>query len=164
MHEEAPVKTQVVDEDIENQEKHKSVQIRIASNGESQEVVMIPYTTQSGQTEDGAEQGKFVVLEKGEENSPNSDDEAKDQEVDHEEIAPETEIIEDEDTVELTPYKENSNNGKTTGNKLFSYFLKEANRATSSPRYLPVHMSRAMKWSTGTTLNRVIWSWSCSSS
>ena len=61
----APVKTQVVDEDMENQEKHKSVQIRIASNGESQEVVMIPYTTQSGQTEDGAEQGKFVVLEKG---------------------------------------------------------------------------------------------------
>lgn len=100
--EEETTKSTGDDNDIENQEK-KSIQIRIASNGQSEE------------GEDPS-QGKFVVLEK--ENGQNanetlSDDEdvVKNQEVDHETTVEMEQIVEDDETVELTPYTEKSHNG-----------------------------------------------------
>merc|ERR1711892_1062216 len=90
------------DNDLEGQEK-KSIQIRIASNGQSEE------------GEDPS-QGKFVVLEKENgQNAPNEqlsdDDDVKNQEVDHETTVEMEQIVEDDETVELTPYTEKSHNG-----------------------------------------------------
>jgi len=101
--EEETTKSTGDDNDIENQEK-KSIQIRIASNGQSEE------------GEDPS-QGKFVVLEKengqNAQNETMSDDEdvVKNQEVDHETTVEMEQIVEDDETVELTPYTEKSHNG-----------------------------------------------------
>ena len=117
--EEETTKSTGDDNDIENQEK-KSIQIRIASNGkmehfESIDSTSIPFQGQSEEGEDPS-QGKFVVLEK--ENGQNanetlSDDEdvVKNQEVDHETTVEMEQIVEDDETVELTPYTEKSHNG-----------------------------------------------------
>ena len=72
-----------------------------------------------GQSEEGEDpsQGKFVVLEKENgQNAPNEqlsdDDDVKNQEVDHETTVEMEQIVEDDETVELTPYTEKSHNGK----------------------------------------------------
>ena len=73
----------------------------------------IPFQGQSEEGEDPS-QGKFVVLEK--ENGQNEtlsddDDVVKNQEVDHETTVEMEQILEDDETVELTPYTEKSHNG-----------------------------------------------------
>ena len=67
----------------------------------------------SGQSEEGEDptQGKFVVLEKENGQNASDDDEAKNQEVDHETVEME-QIVEAEETVELTPYTDKSQNGE----------------------------------------------------
>ena len=118
--EEETTKSTGDDNDIENQEK-KSIQIRIASNGkmehfESIDSTSIPFQGQSEEGEDPS-QGKFVVLEKengqNAQNETMSDDEdvVKNQEVDHETTVEMEQIVEDDETVELTPYTEKSHNG-----------------------------------------------------
>ena len=66
----------------------------------------------SGQSEEGEDptQGKFVVLEKENGQNASDDDEAKNQEVDHETVGME-QVVEAEETVELTPYTDKSQNG-----------------------------------------------------
>ena len=80
--------------------------------------IIYPFFSQ-GQSEEGEDpsQGKFVVLEK--ENGQNAqneqlsdDDDVKNQEVDHETTVEMEQIVEDDETVELTPYTEKSHNGK----------------------------------------------------
>lgn len=67
----------------------------------------------SGQSEEGEDptQGKFVVLEKENGQNASDDDEVKNQEVDHETVEME-QIVEAEETVELTPYTDKSQNGE----------------------------------------------------
>lgn len=85
--------------------------------------IIYPFFSQ-GQSEEGEDpsQGKFVVLEK--ENGQNAqneqlsdDDDVKNQEVDHETTVEMEQIVEDDETVELTPYTEKSHNGKFVHSK-----------------------------------------------